>query len=149
MCARVHLCVCVCEKERRMLTFFGRCCGIVVGDESVEFERIKDWGQHRLGRGHHTDVKLSIGGSVPSGAVDTAISQVCCVVQERLVGVEVDVELTELGILEVSEVQKRHELAGRLVLPRDVEHCAIWGCCDGILENSRGQPEARFLLDGR
>lgn len=122
----VHVYVRVCIRERRdgnggsALTVFGNGRGIVVGDESVDFKRIKHWGQHRLGSGRNTDVKLSIGGPVPIGAINATISQVWCVVWERLVGVEVDVELTELGILEVSEVHKRHELVGRLVFPRDV-----------------------------
>lgn len=118
-----------------MLTVFGKGYGIAVGDETVDFISIKHWGQRRVGRGHHTDVILSIGGSVESGVVDTTISQVCRVVQEVGVGVEVDVELTELGILEVCEVHKRHELAGPLVFPGDVEHCAIPGQFHGVLEN--------------
>lgn len=85
MCVYVLVRAYLCEREGReggsVLTVFEKGCGIIVRDESVDFISIKHWGQRRIGRGYHTDVKLSIGGSVPSG-VDTTISQVWCFVPE-------------------------------------------------------------------
>lgn len=79
-------------------------------DESVDLKGIEHRGQQGLGGGLKSDVELSICGAVPTAAVNIASGQVLWDVRERVVAVEVDIELPDLAVLEVSQVQEHHEL---------------------------------------
>lgn len=92
------------------LTIFGKRCGSAMCNESVDFVSIEHRGQQGLGGGHKSDVELSICGAVPNYAVNVISGQVQWGVQERAVVVEVDIELPDLAVLEISEVQEHHEL---------------------------------------
>lgn len=104
-------------------------------DESVDLERIEHRGQQGLGGGRKSDVELSICGAVPISAVNIISGQVPWDARERVVAVEVDIELPGLAVLEVSKVQEHHELNECSVFPHDVKHGAIPGHCDGLLED--------------
>lgn len=120
-----------------------------MGDEGVDLVCIEHRGQHLLGSSHKSDIELSIDVTVPAGAVNDPSGQVRWVVQIRLVmAVEVDVELTGLAFLEVSEMQEHRELESeRVVLPCYVEHRAVPSHLDGLLEYRGGHLHAGFRLD--
>lgn len=92
------------------LTIFRKSRGSAMCDESVDLERIEHRGQQGLGGGRKSDVELSICGAVPISAVNVISGQVLWDVWERVVAVEVDIELPDLVVLEVSQVQEHHEL---------------------------------------
>lgn len=71
------------------------------------------------------------------------------VIVHYLVGIRVSIKLPEFAALEVGKMQVHHILFGRCVLPAyDVKHRAVFGWCDGRLENTRGHRKCGSSLNG-
>lgn len=143
-----YMCGCAFE-ICSFLTVFGKSHGSFMLDGGVDLECIEHRGQHGLGSGHKSDIELSIALTIPTGAVDDPSGQVRWAVQIWLViAVEVDVELTGLAFLEVSEMQEHHDLEiGRVAFPCNVEHPAVPSHLDGLLEYRGGHLRDGFRLD--